>query len=278
MKLVQLSDTHTLSSGVTTENTRLIVDFINDVLRPDLVVHTGDIVGLSPDDAADRRTAAQVHARLRAPMLAVPGNHDVGSPLEHPWMGWGVTTQRLATHHEVFGPVPFLERFGPWDILGLNSQLFGSGLPEEEEQWEWVARALRASSSRPTLAFMHRPLSNHRPSREADGNSVPASARRRLLSLFEPGCLRALGTGHLHWYRRLQHAELLEVWGPATGFVGPVYEDTPAFTQCGVVEWLLDGERIETRFRAPTTLDEREFLDIPEVAARIAVLERERAA
>jgi 3',5'-cyclic AMP phosphodiesterase CpdA len=275
MRLVQISDTHVLAGDeVTAANAERVVAFVNEELRPDLVVHTGDVVGLSPDDDGDRRAAAAALAELRAPLLVVPGNHDIGSPGESPWAGFGVTSERIAQHARAFGEVPFLERVGHWGLIGLNSEAFGSGLPEEERQWEWLERTLASTPADSLALFLHRPLWNHRPTREPDENSVPAALRDRLLGLSGAERVRVVGNGHLHWYRHERRAELDEVWGPATGFVGPTYEDAAPPARCGVVEWHLDGDRVDTWFRAPATLDERGFLEIPEIASRIELLER----
>ena len=54
-----MSDTHLSHlGGVITENFSQLVDFVNDVLKPDLVVNSGDVVLLSPDIAEDSRARA----------------------------------------------------------------------------------------------------------------------------------------------------------------------------------------------------------------------------
>ena len=62
MRIVQLSDTHLSHlGGVMNENFSQLVDFVNDVLKPDLVVNSGDIVLLSPDIAEDYEYARGWH-------------------------------------------------------------------------------------------------------------------------------------------------------------------------------------------------------------------------
>ncbi len=273
MRIVQISDTHVLCGGeVTTGNPERIVEFVNLVLRPDLVVHSGDVVGLDPDDDADRSAAVAILAKLKAPMLVVPGNHDVGAGGPDPWMGLGVTSERVAGHNRVFGEVPFLERAGEWELLGLNSEVLGSGLPEERAQWDWLEGVLANPEGPPLIVLMNRPMWNDRPTREPDANTIPEASRRRLLEL--PGAvrIRALGNGHLHWYRTMQRTELLEVWCPSTSMLGPVYEETPAFNETGVVEWCLDDDRVTARFRAPVDLVQRDPSDVTEFAARMRAL------
>src|SRR4051812_23941624 len=49
-----------------------------DAIRPDLVVHTGDISAHGADDATDLRHARRRLEELPVPWLAIPGNHDIG--------------------------------------------------------------------------------------------------------------------------------------------------------------------------------------------------------
>jgi 3',5'-cyclic AMP phosphodiesterase CpdA len=273
MHLVQISDTHVFSGGdATTRNPARMVEFINRVLRPDLVVHSGDVVGLDPDDDADRSAAVAILTELKAPMLVVPGNHDVGSPDPEPWMGLGVTGARVAEHNSVFGHVPFLERVGHWGLIGLNSEIIDSGLPEEHAQWAWLEDTLGSPEGPPLILFMHRPMWNHRPTRAPDENTISEAARERLLVLPGAARIRGVGSGHLHWYRTLQRPELLEVWCPATSMLGPAYAETPAFNESGVVEWILEEGRVTARFKAPADLDQRELSELPEFEARLRAL------
>ena len=57
MRIVQLSDTHISHlGGVPAANMSLLTSYINNELRPDLVVHTGDVVIANP---TPRRTATR---------------------------------------------------------------------------------------------------------------------------------------------------------------------------------------------------------------------------
>ena len=276
MRVVQISDTHLFeAAGVTTSNLECVIEFVNNVLRPDLVIHTGDIVGLNPDHAGDRSAALVAHAGLSAPVLAVPGNHDVGDTGERPWMGIGVTSERVAVHCRTVGEVPFLETVGDWGFLGLNSQVMGSGLPEEEEQWQWLEETLARTRARSLLLFMHKPLWDTGYVHWGEV-SVPGAAPERLFALRGSERLRAVTNGHVHCYRRRVRPALLEVWGPSTAAVGGAPEEPSLFGQCGVVECVLGDEDVRARFRAPSTLDERTFTEIPEFVANLDELQRSR--
>ena len=141
MRIVQISDTHlSQHGGVTTVNLQLIAAWVNDALRPDLIVNTGDIVAASPDQPLDRGWARAVHAAFDAPVVYLPGNHDVGEPGVDaaPWKDLRITSERVASHCAVFGPSHFAVGDGEWLVAGINSELLGSGLDEEHAQWQWT--------------------------------------------------------------------------------------------------------------------------------------------
>jgi Calcineurin-like phosphoesterase len=56
MRIVQISDTHlSHRGGIGYRNFEELAAFINDELRPDLVVHTGDVTMLDPDSKAEEQ-------------------------------------------------------------------------------------------------------------------------------------------------------------------------------------------------------------------------------
>jgi 3',5'-cyclic AMP phosphodiesterase CpdA len=276
VRIVQISDTHLSHlGGVTTANLRRIAGWINVTLRPDLIVHTGDIVAASPDEPLDRRWARDAHAAFDAPVVYLPGNHDVGEPGAAPWKGLGVSGARVAAHREVFGTDHFAVREGGWLILGLDSELLGSGLADEAAQWRWLADELAAPGSERVLVFCHKPLWLPRTTASEAALTVPDEARERLLALAGDR-LAAVGSGHLHRYRRRPRPErpgILEVWAPATGFIGQTNTESPYFEQLGVVEWRLDGADVNAWFRAPADLEEREGTAIDELMRTVAALD-----
>jgi len=276
VRIVQISDTHLSHlGGTTTANLRLIAAWVNATLRPDLIVNTGDVVAASPDQPLDRDWAREVHAAFEAPVVYLPGNHDVGEPGPAPWKGLGITSSRVAAHREVYGPDCFAVRDDGWLVIGINSELLGSGLDEEDAQWRWLEAELAAPGPQRVLLFCHKPLWPPRTTPSEAALTVPGQARERLLALAGDR-LAAVGSGHLHRYRRRPRPErpqLLEVWAPSTGFIGQTESESPYFEQLGVVEWRLDGDEVNAWFRAPSNLEEREGSDIDEVMATVAALD-----
>lgn len=73
-RIAHISDLHVGTFGTDTTHVRRIVEHVN-ALQPDLIVFTGDIVNLSPDELTPFLT---ILSQLRAPdgVMAVLGNHD----------------------------------------------------------------------------------------------------------------------------------------------------------------------------------------------------------
>ena len=137
VRIVQFSDTHISHLGGTpSENMSLLVDFLNEELRPDLVIHTGDVVILNPDSPDDRQAAWQLLRQINAPLLVLPGNHDVGESGDDVWMDISVTCKRVADFAGTWGADRFLRlgdaETGSQDraFIGINSERMSSGLPE----------------------------------------------------------------------------------------------------------------------------------------------------
>ncbi len=223
MRIVQLSDTHISHlGGVPAENMSLLADHVNHDIRPDLVVHTGDVVIADPDSAADRDAAKRLLARIDAPLLVLPGNHDVGESADSPWMELAVTSERIAAFSSAWGQDRFIAagsaatRSDNWVFIGINSERLGSGLPEEREQWDWLADAARQARGKSVMLFLHKPL--WFPTGSQSGLTVPEADRERLVALFADARLRVVSNGHLHRFRRAFQGEVLAVWAPSMTF------------------------------------------------------------
>ncbi|MFI0397234.1 metallophosphoesterase family protein [Paracoccus jiaweipingae] len=155
--------------------------------RADLVVVTGDLTHRGT--AAQYQAAAAFLRQISAPVLAVPGNHDMPAfdpltRLRDPLMHW--------RHHIAADPAP-LRDVGQLRVIGLNSA----------DPWAWQrgriraadrARVLRAQAQGVTnLIALHHPL-QHRPGIDKS----LARGARRLLAGLDDGGRHVVLTGHLH--------------------------------------------------------------------------------
>lgn len=275
MKIVQISDTHLTAAGGPTEDAfRLLSRHLNDEVRPDLVVHSGDIQVLDPDDAADRAHSRELLDLIDAPLLVIPGNHDVGMPGMNAWAGISVTDQRVGAHVAAFGPDHWRHDADEAVLLGINSELLGSGLQLEADQWRWLEQTFGdLPEGRPVLLFLHKPLWSVTDEPVDHQVDVEPVARDRLLGLVDGVDLRAVGCGHLHRYRQVQRGRTIEVWAPATAFLASVDGELPDSRQeLGYVEYTVAGDAVSAKFRLVPGMPQLTVDDVPEIAKAIETM------
>lgn len=218
--LVQLSDIHLSRSRPYFQfNYEIALEAIAGI-APDAVIVTGDLALNGPDDSADIAFAAEQLDRIACPCHVVPGNHDVGLVPFAGGMHQPITARRLAIYRDVFGADRFVTEMGAWKFVGINSQLLGSGLPEEEEQYQWLAGEI-GGRREPAALFLHYPLFLDDSSEAAASHAcvVPAARRRMLDILASAPGVRLVASGHLHEERRMDLGGIAFQWAPATAFM-----------------------------------------------------------
>ena len=259
MRIVQISDTHlSHRGGIGNRNFEELAAFINDQLRPDLVVHTGDVSILDPDSDADRAAARELLKLISAPLRVLPGNHDVGEPGDAPWGGFATTSARVTAFTRVFGPDHWVEVLGGYTVIGLNSEVFATGLPEEQAQWDWLATLAPQADGQPALLFCHKALWPPAAGRSGAALSIPDSVLDRLLRALGPFDIKVYGSGHLHRFEVGRHGDALTVCAPSTAFVTRTHDDLarPGLRQLGVVEYRCGPGDVQVFFRSVPTLTE----------------------
>ncbi|MEN5017809.1 3',5'-cyclic-AMP phosphodiesterase [Erwinia sp. Eh17-17] len=150
VRILQITDTHLFAGKHETllgVNTWASFDAVLDVIAADrrhydLIVATGDL-------AQDHSTEAYQHfaegiARLPAPCVWLPGNHDF-----QPTMFSTLASSSIADQKQVLVGEH-------WQIVLLDSQVFGVPHGElSEYQLEWLEAALAAQPQRHTLVLLH---------------------------------------------------------------------------------------------------------------------------
>jgi 3',5'-cyclic AMP phosphodiesterase CpdA len=220
VRIVQISDTHlSPTKRHFHDNWKPLRDWVVG-RKPDLVVHTGDVTVDGAGSDRDMQYCAELLKELGVPILAVPGNHDVGEP-GSPHQP--VDTARLARWHRYFGPDRWARDAGAWRLVGLDSMLFGSGLPEEAAQLEWLAATMAGADGRKLAWFLHRPLFLADPLEGDVGYWAAAPAARKvLLQMLREHRVALVSSGHLHRAHQDVRDGVRYVWAPSSGFVvGP---------------------------------------------------------
>jgi alkaline phosphatase D len=224
MRIAQISDTHiSREHGQFRDNAKVVRDWIRrqDV---DLIVNTGDLSMNGAVTADDLEDAVAWHRDLGRPSLVLPGNHDVGD-MPDLRADQILNSERLARYRRVVGADRWIREMNGWRLVGLNGMLFGTGHPDEEEQFGWIETALAGTS--PIALFLHKPLFVHDPLEGPCGYwTIKPEPRARLLALLAKADIRLIASGHLHVARQAVFAGVPHVWCPSSAFVcGPTQGD-----------------------------------------------------
>jgi len=266
-KVVQISDTHL---GASTRLFRANFDRMAvalDRLRPDLIVHTGDVSMDGADREADLASAASAHAWLPRPVLCVPGNHDVGDHPERA-LHQPVDDVRLNRFCGRVGPDRWVQDREGWRLLGLNSQVMGAH-PEADEQAAMIADALDTLGDRRLAVFIHKPFFTADPAETVfDYWSVPPFARGPLGAVMDHPALRLVASGHLHLYRDAMRGRVRYAWAPSVAFVVDPADQAglPGERCCGFLLHEFGENAVATRLIVPDGMERPFIHEVPGAA------------
>ncbi|MFA6018875.1 MAG: phosphodiesterase [Rhodospirillales bacterium] len=156
MLIAQISDPHIKTPGKLAYNQvdtaamlSACVRAINDLpTPPDLILMTGDLVDIGlPDEYAHLRSLL---APLSAPLLAVPGNHDMRDAMRAAFRDGGYLPDD--------GFLQFAIDSHPLRLIGLDTLVPGEGGGLLcEERLRWLDETLGRHPEAPTLLMMHHP-------------------------------------------------------------------------------------------------------------------------
>jgi len=269
LTLVQVSDLHLDPARAEDRDRFQRLHRAIEALAPDLVIASGD---LTDDAYASPPIFAKVRERLEtlsAPVLAIPGNHDVGNKVSVP--DFPLRPSWLAMWLSAFESDRFERALGSWTLMGLNSQLLGSGLEREAEQWAWLeARVLAAErDGRSVALFTHMPPYIHQRDEPSTGGytywNVDPAPRRRLLEILDRPAVKLLAHGHLHWFRQVDRGRTRWVACPSIS----IAVDDPLFPRggdvLGFVHYRLGPETFEAELIQPPLPQRKVHLRRPSV-------------
>jgi len=212
-----VSDTHLRPRGessspwktnlLTNDRARWVLDMVNR-FRPDLVLHLGDVVHPVPHQpsyASAAQVAKTLFKKLDAPILMLPGNHDVGDKRSPHVPSFTVDQHGLDIYREWFGATYQSLDWGGVHLVLLNSSVFNSGLPEEGEQRLWLEDDLEAHRGERVHMFSHYPPYIVGPCEPGNYDNVDEPARSWLLGLLEKHRVEAFFAGHVHQFGYNRH-------------------------------------------------------------------------
>ncbi|MBT6093427.1 MAG: serine/threonine protein phosphatase [Rhodospirillaceae bacterium] len=207
--------------------TRRVVAELNQ-LKPEFVVHLGDIVNPVPElptyEAAAGHFKALV-ADLEAPLHLVSGNHDVGDkPVS--WMPAGtVNDEHLALYEQHFGDHYYSFDANSLHMVVINAQIINSGLQAEEDQRVWLEKDLADNAAKRTFICIHYPPYVSNEGENGTYDNIDEPGRSWLTDLIKTHKPEGMFCGHVHnfWYDLLGDTEMYIL--PSTAFVRQDYSE-----------------------------------------------------
>ncbi|MCY4228243.1 MAG: metallophosphoesterase [Gammaproteobacteria bacterium] len=206
---------------------RVIEDLnLRDIER---VFHLGDVVHPVPSAGESYEQASKCFFEqielLDHPIHIIPGNHDVGDkPL--PWAPSGTIRQSFAdAYSKCFGEHYFALRQQGIVFVGINAQLFGSGIELETEQMQWLKGKLNECMEDRVFLFSHYPPYLLDVDEPEHYDNLSLESRRAFLNLLDAFGVEALFAGHVHhfWYNRCNQCNIYVL--PSTAFTRQDYSE-----------------------------------------------------
>lgn len=253
--LIQISDTHLSRVRPEFLGNFEVAAKIIDTAKPDLVVHTGDIAVEATVRSDDLLFGKEAMDSLNTRYCAIPGNHDVGdNPSDHDYMPASPVTEALVeTYEGHFGPDHWSMDQAGWRLIGLNAQLFSSGLEREKQQHDWLVRTLAETDGKPTAVFCHKPLLRDEIEEPVDVpyRYVPLINRGPLAQAMDAADVQLFACGHVHQSRDHWRNKTRHIWCPAIAFTMPdSMQPRVGDKRCGLVSYRFspDGVVVDTQF------------------------------
>src|SRR6202051_1830759 len=217
-RIVVLSDIHVSPThGFFWENWCVAREFA-DAAKADAVIVNGDLAINGPDSDAEIAFAATALGNLHTRVMALPGNHDVGDEPPGQDPDQIIDAARLDRWDSSFVSDRWALDAGGWRLVGVNAQLFGSGLVREHAQDQWLDEELGTPGGARAL-FSGKPLFLEGPTDDvlSPACMVP-SARARLLDKLNRSDVRLIISGHLHQHRDRPFGGQRHLWVRAAAF------------------------------------------------------------
>lgn len=249
-RIIALSDIHlSPTHGFFWENWCIARNFTT-MLGAEAVILNGDLCINGPDSDAEIAFAASALRKLSALTLVLPGNHDVGDEPPGQDEDQIVNAERLLRWQRAFGADRWSLEVAGWQLIGVNAQLFGSGLPQESDQDDWINQQLAAVKAKPIALFLHKPLFLETPDETliSPGCMTP-TPRKALLAKLRASGVRLVVSGHLHQYRDRIIDGIRHVWLPAVAFAAAT--DLSGDSRCGLAVFNFSQDQAEIHIEYP---------------------------
>ncbi|MDR3229328.1 MAG: metallophosphoesterase [Puniceicoccales bacterium] len=186
-----------------------------NALAPDAVLVAGDLT-----HNADAKSVAAIRATLakvRAPLILTPGNHDIVTKVGKTN---AVTAESLAAYRAAFGPDFLVREIKGRLIISANSMYWWTKAPKEEvsrhEQLFREALADAKARKLPVILLTHVPPFVKTPTEKFTYQSLPPKVRSKLLELCNDNNVIIWLAGHTHCVSKNKYKNISILNGETT--------------------------------------------------------------
>lgn len=204
----------------------------------DLLLHGGDLTRDGQTHSFEIEQAAEDLSSIPFPIHVIPGNMDVGNKHTHVngrknrWdplgLGWhdpelNMTGERLDLFSRFFGDIQWTFIHRDVRFTGFYAAVAGSGLPQEQQFWEFMEMLPTLERTRHHVAVMHYWLFMEDPD-EPDWDltneeeydnwyfSISPPHRQRIWKILQQAGVDILFCGHVHTARPVQHLDGIRIY------------------------------------------------------------------
>lgn len=206
-------------------------------IRPDLLLVGGDVARDGSLHPYELKAVKADLAALPFPCHVIPGNMDTGNKCtdrqgareDRDDVSLNITSDQVQQFASVFGPVWWSFVHRDVRFSAICDMLMGSGLPEEEAQWEWLEAQRDQPKAKHHVWMTHYPLflvDRHEPNYDITDPdryhdwyfSIDGPYRTRLIEILKDTGAELVVSGHVHC-RKTHCAEgITFTIGPSSAF------------------------------------------------------------
>jgi DNA repair exonuclease SbcCD nuclease subunit len=236
-------------------------------IGPDLLLVGGDV---ARDGSLHRYELEAVKADLDAlpfPCHVIPGNMDTGNKHtdrqgardDRNDLALNITSGQVRQFASVFGPVWWSFLHKGVRFSAICDMLMGSGLPEEEAQWQWLEAQRDEQSAGHHVCMTHYPLflvDRHEPNYDITDPGqyydwyfgIGEPHRTRLIAILKDSGAELVVSGHVHCRKTHRAEGITFTIGPSSAFPqqGDRWEDGD--DTLGFMRYDVSDEGIEGTF------------------------------
>ncbi|UYV35709.1 metallophosphoesterase [Rhodobacteraceae bacterium D3-12] len=192
------------SNRLANDRARAVVSRVN-ALAPDFVIHLGDMIHPTPDQATDDRDRSverfnSIFSQLKVPLHLVPGNHDIGDKPDPSTPAKSCEQAFVDAYQDYFGADHLSFSHGESHFILINGQTINTNSTSEAEQWDWIESELETNSDKRIFMFGHQPLRLSADDEAEHYDNTAEPGRGRLLDLLRKHKVEAWFSGHVHTF------------------------------------------------------------------------------